>query len=144
MTEATTSNSNWRLLVWTLRRGHVDNSLVCRVAWLHKRDVFLGVLRAQRFKHTTSHEASLRFWGQAEVDRQPKPAGSVENDPQRTSGERDRFDGNKNVAAGIDHDKKTQKFVFRSALRPNQISFSHGQDPEPTHARRRSPDAAIR
>jgi polysaccharide deacetylase 2 family uncharacterized protein YibQ len=30
-------------------------------------------------------------------------SGSVENDPQRTSGERDRFDGNKNVAAGIDH-----------------------------------------
>ena len=26
--------------------------------------------------------------------------------------------------------KKTQKFVLRSALRPNQISFSHGQDPE--------------
>ena len=25
--------------------------------------------------------------------------------------------------------KKTQKFVFRSTLRPNQISFSHGQDP---------------
>jgi hypothetical protein len=25
--------------------------------------------------------------------------------------------------------KKTQKFVFRSALRPNQISFSHSQDP---------------
>ena len=25
--------------------------------------------------------------------------------------------------------KKTQKFVFCSALRPNQISFSHGQDP---------------
>src|SRR5580704_6887154 len=24
--------------------------------------------------------------------------------------------------------KKTQKFVFRSALRPNQISFSHDQD----------------
>jgi hypothetical protein len=23
-----------------------------------------------------------------------------------------------------------QKFVFRSALRPNQISFSHSQDPE--------------
>ena len=58
MTEATTSNSNRWLLAWTLRRGHVDNSLVCRVAWLHKRDVFLGVLRAQRFKHTTSHEAS--------------------------------------------------------------------------------------
>ena len=58
MTEATTSNSNWWLLAWTLRRGHVDNSLVCRVTWLHKRDVFLGVLRAQRFKHTTSHEAS--------------------------------------------------------------------------------------
>ena len=26
--------------------------------------------------------------------------------------------------------KKTQKFVFRSALRPNQISFSHDQDPK--------------
>jgi hypothetical protein len=25
--------------------------------------------------------------------------------------------------------KKTQKFVFRSALRPNQFSFSHSQDP---------------
>jgi hypothetical protein len=25
--------------------------------------------------------------------------------------------------------KKTQKFVFRSTLRPNQISFSHNQDP---------------
>ena len=31
----------------------------------------------------------VRFWGQAEVDRQPKPAGSVENDPQRSS-RRDR------------------------------------------------------
>ena len=30
--------------------------------------------------------------------------------------------------------KKTQKFVFRSALRPNQISFSHGQDPYATWA----------
>src|SRR5215470_12744796 len=28
--------------------------------------------------------------------------------------------------------KKTQKFVFRSVLRPNQISFSHSPDPEPT------------
>ena len=28
--------------------------------------------------------------------------------------------------------KKTQKFVFRSALRPNQISFSHDQDPKRT------------
>ena len=62
MTEATTSNTNWRLLAWTLCRGH-DNSLLCRVAWLHKRDVFLGVLRAQRFKHTTSHEASLLSLG---------------------------------------------------------------------------------
>ena len=26
--------------------------------------------------------------------------------------------------------KKTQKFVFRSALRPNQISFSHSQNPK--------------
>jgi hypothetical protein len=56
--ELKTSNSNWWLLAWTLRSGHVDNSLVCRVTWLHKRDVFLGVLRAQRFEHTTSHEAS--------------------------------------------------------------------------------------
>jgi hypothetical protein len=30
--------------------------------------------------------------------------------------------------------KKTQKFVFRSALRPNQISFSHSQDPQATSA----------
>ena len=29
-------------------------------------------------------------------------------------------------------EQKTQKFVFRSALRPNQISFSHDQDPQPT------------
>ena len=28
--------------------------------------------------------------------------------------------------------KKTQKVVFRSVLRPNQISFSHGQDPTAT------------
>jgi hypothetical protein len=28
--------------------------------------------------------------------------------------------------------KKTQKFVFCSALRPNQISFSHNQDPSAT------------
>jgi hypothetical protein len=28
--------------------------------------------------------------------------------------------------------KKTEKFVFRSALRPNQISFSHNQDPNQT------------
>jgi hypothetical protein len=27
-----------------------------------------------------------------------------------------------------------QKFVFRSALRPNQISFSHSQDPSRTSA----------
>jgi hypothetical protein len=25
--------------------------------------------------------------------------------------------------------KKTQKFIFRSALRPNRILFSHSQDP---------------
>ncbi len=37
--------------------------------------------------------------------------------------------------------KKTQKFVFRSALRPNQISFSHGQDPL---LRRRSSLLALR
>ena len=56
--ELKTSNSNRWLLAWTLRRDHVDYLLVCRVAWLHKGDIFFGVLRAQRFKHTTSHEAS--------------------------------------------------------------------------------------
>ena len=30
---------------------------------------------------------------------------------------------------GHSESRKTQKFVFRSALRPNQISFSHGQTP---------------
>jgi len=30
---------------------------------------------------------------------------------------------------GHSESKKTQEFIFRSALRPNQISFSHGQDP---------------
>jgi hypothetical protein len=30
--------------------------------------------------------------------------------------------------------KKTQKFAFRSTLRPNQISFSHSQDPKPSCA----------
>ena len=34
--------------------------------------------------------------------------------------------------------KKTQKFVFRSALRPNQFSFSHGQDPNRSFAPRLS------
>ena len=37
--------------------------------------------------------------------------------------------------------KKTQKFVFRSALRPNQISFSHSQDP---HRTSKSPKAPTR
>ena len=32
--------------------------------------------------------------------------------------------------------EKTQKFVFRSALRPNQISFSHSQDPTGTFKRK--------
>ena len=32
-------------------------------------------------------------------------------------------------AYGHAESEKTQKFVFRSALRPNQISFSHSQDP---------------
>jgi hypothetical protein len=33
-------------------------------------------------------------------------------------------------ACGHVQSKKMQKFVFRSALRPNQFSFSHSQDPE--------------
>ena len=57
MTEATTSNSNWWLLaglcvvVTSTIRWYVA-SLGCTSA------MFLGILRAQRFKHTTSHEAS--------------------------------------------------------------------------------------
>src|SRR6476661_7375452 len=35
---------------------------------------------------------------------------------------------------GHAENKKTQKFVFRSASRPNQISFSHDQDPSATSA----------
>jgi hypothetical protein len=35
--------------------------------------------------------------------------------------------------------KKTQKFVFRSALRPNQISFSHSQDPKAAVSRAEIP-----
>ena len=34
--------------------------------------------------------------------------------------------------------KKTEKFVFRSALRANQISFSHNQDPNRTSPGRRT------
>ena len=83
MTEATTSNSNWWLLARTLRRGHVDNSLVCRVAWLHKRDVFLGVLRAQRFKHTTSHEASPLSLGFLCHLSAPHPRSSLSTVPPK-------------------------------------------------------------
>jgi hypothetical protein len=32
-------------------------------------------------------------------------------------------------ACGHAQSKKIQKFLFRSALQPNQISFSHGLDP---------------
>ena len=34
-------------------------------------------------------------------------------------------------ACGRAQSKKMQKFVLRSALRPNQISFSHSLDPKP-------------
>ena len=40
--------------------------------------------------------------------------------------------------------KKTQKFVFRSALRPNQISFSHDQDPFRKSAVGHAQSAAVR
>src|SRR5262249_11165472 len=44
-----------------------------------------------------------------------------------------RYDRTRNFGLyGRAESKKTQKFVFRSALRPNQISFSHGPDPERT------------
>jgi hypothetical protein len=51
-------------------------------------------LQAQHLGHATrglrhacegASVPQVRFWGQAEVDRQPKPAGSVENDPSETS-----------------------------------------------------------
>ena len=38
-------------------------------------------------------------------------------------------------ACGRAWSKKTQKFVLRLALRPNQISFSHSLDPKPTFGR---------
>src|SRR5262249_28108595 len=39
--------------------------------------------------------------------------------------------------------QKMQKFVFRSALRPNQISFSHDQDPSATSTGSKSRSAAV-
>ena len=39
--------------------------------------------------------------------------------------------------------KKTQKFVFRSALRPNQILFSHDQEPKRTWAGRQTPAESV-
>src|SRR5262249_31398218 len=50
-----------------------------------------------------------------------------------------RYDRTRNFGLyGHAESKKTQKFVFRSALRPNQISFSHGHVPK-----RRSPQGYI-
>ena len=46
-----------------------------------------------------------------------------------------RYDRTRNFeACGHAQSKKTQKFILRSLLRPNQISFSHSLDPEPTSA----------
>jgi hypothetical protein len=39
----------------------VVGALCCQVAWLHKNDIFAGVLRAQRFEHATSYEPSPEF-----------------------------------------------------------------------------------
>ena len=56
MTEATTSNSNRWLLAWTLRSGQqfagLSRGLFAQAQCISR------VLRAQRFKHTTRHEAS--------------------------------------------------------------------------------------
>jgi len=42
-----------------------------------------------------------------------------------------RYDRTRNFeACGHAQSKKTQKFILRSALRPNQISFSHSLDHE--------------
>jgi hypothetical protein len=62
MTEATTSNSNRWLLAWTLRRGHVDNSLVCRVAWLHKRDVSRDIARTTLQTHDEPRGVAFPSW----------------------------------------------------------------------------------
>jgi hypothetical protein len=46
-----------------------------------------------------------------------------------------RYDCTRNFeACGRVQGRKMQKFVLRSTLRPNQISFSHSQDPKPTIA----------
>jgi hypothetical protein len=37
-------------------------------------------------RHFTAMQHSGRFRGEADMDRQAKPAGSVENDPSATSG----------------------------------------------------------
>jgi hypothetical protein len=36
-------------------------------------------------RHFAVTQHSGRFWGEADINRQTKPAGSVENDPQQTS-----------------------------------------------------------
>ena len=43
---------------WSALFSNVVGALCCQVAWLHKNDIFVGVLRAQRFEHATSYEPS--------------------------------------------------------------------------------------
>ena len=63
MTEATTSNSSWWLLAWTLRLDHVDNSLVRGVIWLHKRDVFLrGIACTTLRTHDEPRGVAFQSW----------------------------------------------------------------------------------
>ena len=66
------------------------------------------------------------------MNRQVRSATSVANDPWLCENST-RYNRTRNFGLyGHAESKKTQKFVFRSALRPNQISFSHGQDPQQT------------
>jgi hypothetical protein len=46
--------------------------------------VLLKPLRFEGAKHATQHFG--RFWGEADINWQTKPAGSVENDPKQTFG----------------------------------------------------------
>ena len=75
----------------------------------------------------------VSFRGEAEVGRAAEPSGSLESDPGcvKTLG---GITAPGILGPTVMRSKKTQKFVFRSALRPNQISFSHDQDPNATSA----------
>jgi hypothetical protein len=70
------------------------------------------------------------------MDRPPAPIASEAYDP-RLCENVERYDCTRNFeACGQVQSKKMQKLVFCSALGPNQISFSHSQDPQETSLHR--------